>query len=450
MKKYGLGVLVFLVLTVFAYCIQPATVFAQAVLFATPTPTAQQPSQNVDCPANSISNLMVFVPPNQDRSQPSGIRIYGLSEIFRGKRIWLTLISTEPAGQFGPRTYNIPIQVDAAGNADYSTQSLQQMAPDVPEGTYTIQIKGGPITTQSPDGPFVESYPVCMPGFSAEYVLTVTGGEDCLNLGDGCTPGETGLNLCAGAAAAFCDGTQSPPRLRLPDLKMVILNGAACDYLKTPNNVTCAQANATRSVACSAEILTRDDPGNFSEPVSEQTMCCETQLECGKAQGEENSEAGESTMVPFNACRQIPVPPGGGVRAARQRTERNDCCKCTTKNSSSYFIEAEQRCSGEAELFQDQSFTPGLYTAVGCIDSSTDGIITRLVRIGIGISGAIALLMILAGAFMLSTSQGDPKRMGEAKELVSSAVMGLLFIIFSVTILQFIGVTILHIPGFGS
>jgi len=29
-------------------------------------------------------------------------------------------------------------------------------------------------------------------------------------------------------------------------------------------------------------------------------------------------------------------------------------------------------------------------------------------------------------------------------------VMGILFIIFSVTILQFIGVTVLHIPGFGS
>jgi len=65
------------------------------------------------------------------------------------------------------------------------------------------------------------------------------------------------------------------------------------------------------------------------------------------------------------------------------------------------------------------------------------------------ISGAIVLIMILAGAFMLSTSQGDPKKTQDAKELISSAIIGLLFIIFSITILQFVGVSILRIPGFG-
>jgi hypothetical protein len=92
----------------------------------------------------------------------------------------------------------------------------------------------------------------------------------------------------------------------------------------------------------------------------------------------------------------------------------------------------------------------GIYTAVGCIPSTSEGIVAQLVKIGLGIAGGTALLMILAGSFMLSTSQGEPKRAGEAKELITSAVMGLLFIIFSVTILQFIGVTILRIPGFGT
>jgi hypothetical protein len=64
-------------------------------------------------------------------------------------------------------------------------------------------------------------------------------------------------------------------------------------------------------------------------------------------------------------------------------------------------------------------------------------------------SGAIVLIMILAGAFMLSTSQGDPKKTQDAKELITSAIIGLLFIIFSITILQFVGVSILRIPGFG-
>jgi hypothetical protein len=91
----------------------------------------------------------------------------------------------------------------------------------------------------------------------------------------------------------------------------------------------------------------------------------------------------------------------------------------------------------------------GIWTAVGCIPTSTEDIVKTLIEIGLVISGALVLVMILAGAFMLSTSQGDPKKTQDAKELISSAIIGLLFIIFSVTILQFIGLSILRIPEFG-
>ena len=92
----------------------------------------------------------------------------------------------------------------------------------------------------------------------------------------------------------------------------------------------------------------------------------------------------------------------------------------------------------------------GIWTAVGCIEKSTEGIVTKIMRVGLGIAGGIALLMILVASFKFSTSQGEPKSISEAKEIMQAAVIGLLFIIFSVTILQFIGVTILRIPGFGT
>ncbi|MFH1959358.1 MAG: hypothetical protein ABIJ22_03465, partial [Patescibacteria group bacterium] len=93
----------------------------------------------------------------------------------------------------------------------------------------------------------------------------------------------------------------------------------------------------------------------------------------------------------------------------------------------------------------------GIWTAIGCIDtSSTQGIVGKLMTVGIGIAGGIALLMILASAFLFATSEGEPKRTSEAKEILTSAIVGLLFIIFSVTILQFIGVNILKIPEFGA
>ncbi len=91
----------------------------------------------------------------------------------------------------------------------------------------------------------------------------------------------------------------------------------------------------------------------------------------------------------------------------------------------------------------------GIWTAIGCIPSSSEGIIYTIMRIGLILGGGIVLVMILVGAFMLSTSKGDPKKTQDAKEIITSAIVGLLFIIFSVTILQFIGVSVIKIPGFG-
>ncbi len=91
----------------------------------------------------------------------------------------------------------------------------------------------------------------------------------------------------------------------------------------------------------------------------------------------------------------------------------------------------------------------GVWTAIGCIPTSPQEIIKTIVTIGMSLAGVVVLILILISAFTLSTSQGDPNKTKEAKEMLTSAIVGLLFIIFSVTILQFIGVSILNIPGFG-
>lgn len=90
-----------------------------------------------------------------------------------------------------------------------------------------------------------------------------------------------------------------------------------------------------------------------------------------------------------------------------------------------------------------------VWTAVGCISKEPKDIIAQFITIGLGIGGGVALIMIIAGGFMLTISQGNPQKTNEAKEMITSAIIGLLFVIFSVVILQFIGVTIFRIPGFG-
>jgi hypothetical protein len=91
----------------------------------------------------------------------------------------------------------------------------------------------------------------------------------------------------------------------------------------------------------------------------------------------------------------------------------------------------------------------GIWTAIGCISQDPRNLISKLINFGIGISGGVALLIILASAFSLTVSQGDVKKTSDAKEWLTAAIIGLIFIILSVSILEFIGSTVLRIPGFG-
>jgi hypothetical protein len=111
---------------------------------------------------------------------------------------------------------------------------------------------------------------------------------------------------------------------------------------------------------------------------------------------------------------------------------------------------AEQIECRKCMLNDDGSQGSGIWTAVGCINiSSENGLIQSLFRIGIGIAGAIALLCNMYAAFMFQTSRGNPEGIKKAQDLITSCITGLLLIIFSVFILRLIGYSILRIPGFG-
>src|SRR5690606_38416645 len=114
---------------------------------------------------------------------------------------------------------------------------------------------------------------------------------------------------------------------------------------------------------------------------------------------------------------------------------------CTISNSTLVVI-GNEASSSEFELCsQIASSTPnagqalgacvqcanqnGVWTAIGCVQTDAQSIIRSLMRLGLGIAGGVALIMILAAGFLFSTSQGDVKRTAEAKDMMSSAVIGL-------------------------
>lgn len=91
---------------------------------------------------------------------------------------------------------------------------------------------------------------------------------------------------------------------------------------------------------------------------------------------------------------------------------------------------------------------PQVWTAFGCVSTDPQGFMGKILQIGIGIGGGIAFLLILFGGFQILTSAGNPEQLTAGREMVTSAIAGLLLIIFSIFLLRLIGVDILGIYGF--
>jgi hypothetical protein len=126
-----------------------------------------------------------------------------------------------------------------------------------------------------------------------------------------------------------------------------------------------------------------------------------------------------TTPSPHPATTIIPNPPTSGI----QPTE------CDSNNDGT---------------------NDGIQTALGCIPTKdTTQFVGWLLGALIKIAGGIAFLLIIFGAIKVLTSSGNPEAVKAGQEMITSALMGLLFIIFSLFLLELIGVKILHIPGFG-
>ncbi len=112
-------------------------------------------------------------------------------------------------------------------------------------------------------------------------------------------------------------------------------------------------------------------------------------------------------------------------------------------------LQSECETCYEIQQGPDGNESPGIWTGVGCIRTNTEDLVTSLITLGLRVGGGTAVLMIIAAGFIFATSAGDTKKTEDAKDYITSAIIGLLFIVFSVTILRFIGVELLRIPGFG-
>jgi len=170
------------------------------------------------------------------------------------------------------------------------------------------------------------------------------------------------------------------------------------------------EINEDRSVAqaCTQDLLfeqTENTFGTFDE--CQEAMCADIR---------------ESSEDYDQYCKDLSGPVPAKVAPSPICASFNEAGECTAINTA----------LGEALPIDLPNLTKTVFTLL------------------LSISGAIILLIVIRSGYILMISQGNAEKIKEAQDRLTSAVVGLLFLIFSLVILEVIGVDILKIPGFGS
>lgn len=102
-----------------------------------------------------------------------------------------------------------------------------------------------------------------------------------------------------------------------------------------------------------------------------------------------------------------------------------------------------------ANPLQGEEGSECIDSAIGCFPIvDGDQFLGFILGWAIGIAGGIALLLIVYAGVIMITAGGNPEKVQAGKELLTAAIGGFIFLLFSAYILRFVGVDILQIPGF--
>ena len=133
--------------------------------------------------------------------------------------------------------------------------------------------------------------------------------------------------------------------------------------------------------------------------------------------------------------------------------EKPTCDRCgwcgrydPTPKPSPYNWENCTKCLYPTPNVLDQQ---SYYTLAGCIKTEPGPFVQKILSIAFGVAGGLTFLSVLYGSGVILSSKGDPLNIKNGKDIITSSLIGLLLIIFSVFLLKVVGVDILKIPGFG-
>lgn len=213
-------------------------------------------------------------------------------------------------------------------------------------------------------------------------------------------------------------------------------------------DTVCPSLGATCMTYCpigyTSVLNTQCSTGNGSEI----GVCCKVTNPPGQTNSNSNPSQLDCAKDFAGSCRTTSQGCNTGEKSITANCGSSSfnslvCCvpestKITYPNATKSFQWLKLTCEGET----------GIDTAIGCIRvDSIEAFINSFLTWAIGIGGGVAFLLIVYSGFMIMTSSGNPEKLKAGQELLTSAIAGLIMLIFSVFILRVIGVDILKIPG---
>jgi len=79
----------------------------------------------------------------------------------------------------------------------------------------------------------------------------------------------------------------------------------------------------------------------------------------------------------------------------------------------------------------------GLFGNIGR-EGGMDSVISVITTIALPLAGSVAIILLIVAGYKMISSQGNPDKLSDAKEMATNAIIGLIFILLSVAILALI------------
>lgn len=86
----------------------------------------------------------------------------------------------------------------------------------------------------------------------------------------------------------------------------------------------------------------------------------------------------------------------------------------------------------------------GYWSSFGCVPLNLGELISKVIlNVGIGLGGFVSILCVTLNAIRLQLSRGDSSKIQSVRENMTSCILGLVLILFSVFILRIVDITVL-------